>query len=268
MNILIVCLQGLTSGVMAKELTRMAEEKKDPYVFRACSVHNLEESVSWCDICLLTPQVQSFHASIERIASEHHIPVWSMDSLTLSFNTLPETYQRIVERIQPQKETSSTVTHLLIILCMIGICGAGALLLTLFPIPFLLPLKEVTWDCISIYVLLYLFEAYFRKYHLPPATGLTFSLITLFALLPVRFQSDSYSTIYHVLVQNRHLFGILYLPYYLSASLLIFQLCSFLFPRLLKGKKLGSINYLTCGIPYAVILGLLLVIRGILGILF
>ena len=58
-NVVIVCIQGVTSSVMAKRLNTLAEQKNENYVFKAVSVSDIKDYLEDSDYILLTPQIKN-----------------------------------------------------------------------------------------------------------------------------------------------------------------------------------------------------------------
>ena len=57
-NILIICIQGLTSGILARKLNMIAEERNEAYSFLSAGIADAEKHLDWADYLILTPQVR------------------------------------------------------------------------------------------------------------------------------------------------------------------------------------------------------------------
>jgi Phosphotransferase system cellobiose-specific component IIB len=98
MKILIVCIQGLTSGILAKRMTEISRERGDNHEFHACSQFDLEKYQEWADVILLTTQVKSIRGAIEKqYGTAKKIFVISEESM--SFSQINSTYQQILHQI-------------------------------------------------------------------------------------------------------------------------------------------------------------------------
>ncbi len=64
MNIVIVCVSGMTSSVLARKLNAIAEEKQSNEYFYALGVNTLHEQIEKMDVVLISPQVKVFDNQI------------------------------------------------------------------------------------------------------------------------------------------------------------------------------------------------------------
>lgn len=134
MKILIVCIQGLTSGILAKRMTDISHDHGDDHEFHACSQFDLQDNQEWADVILLTTQVKAISKEIEEKYSTKKVLIISEESM--SFNQVEETYVQILHQIN-EKHTASlswpSIFHILengFLLCtVISIPGWIALLL-------------------------------------------------------------------------------------------------------------------------------------------
>lgn len=106
MKILIVCIQGLTSGILAKRMTDISHDHGDGHEFRACSQFDLDQYQEWADVILLTTQVRSIAKNTEEKYAEKKILVISQESM--SFNQVSETYAQILHQISKKDSIQLT----------------------------------------------------------------------------------------------------------------------------------------------------------------
>lgn len=110
MKVLIVCIQGLTSGILAQRLTCYAEKEGQGYCFRAASYYDIENILAehWADIVLLTPQVKNELPRIQALFKEQNVSVWVMGETSVGLRDVALDYADIVALIQdkmPQKRS-------------------------------------------------------------------------------------------------------------------------------------------------------------------
>ena len=85
-KVIIVCIQGVTSSVMAKKLNILAKQKNENYEFQAVSVADIHDYLDESDYVLLTPQVKSkFNDAIlaTKIIPPNKIEIKAINTITL-----------------------------------------------------------------------------------------------------------------------------------------------------------------------------------------
>ena len=82
-NVVIVCIQGVTSSVMAKRLNTLAEQKNENYVFKAVSVSDIKDYLEDSDYILLTPQIKNKFNEIDRMSKDYHCEIGILEELSV-----------------------------------------------------------------------------------------------------------------------------------------------------------------------------------------
>lgn len=109
-NILIVCIQGLTSSIMAKKLTMCTKNHEEAFVFRATSIESIEEYKEWADVILITPQIESSIQKIKNITGEKQIKILAKS--TLAIGSPEMTYKNIKKILVEENEKISFINVL------------------------------------------------------------------------------------------------------------------------------------------------------------
>lgn len=95
MRILIICLQGLTSGVIARKLSAIAEEKGIRDEYKAIGYQDVSSYREWADIVLLTPQIRTFRDKIRETFQSTDTEIFQLSMFAESFNHVDKLYEEI-----------------------------------------------------------------------------------------------------------------------------------------------------------------------------
>jgi len=98
-NILIVCIQGLTSSIMAKKLTMCAQNKGEDFCFKAAGIESMQQYTEWADVILVTPQIETSIQKIENIIGNNEIKIKILAKSTLALGSTEMTYEKIKQAI-------------------------------------------------------------------------------------------------------------------------------------------------------------------------
>lgn len=102
-KVIIVCIQGVTSSIMAKKLNILAKQKNENYTFKAVSVADINDYLDDSDYILLTPQVKTKFNEIFIMSKECHCEIGILEERSVSFNNIELTYNNLKSIIE--KET-------------------------------------------------------------------------------------------------------------------------------------------------------------------
>lgn len=100
MRILIICLQGLTSRVIARKLSAIAEEKGIRDEYKAIGYQDVSSYREWADIVLLTPQIRTFREAIGEAFSSSDTEIYQLSIFAESFNHVDRLYEEIQRLIR------------------------------------------------------------------------------------------------------------------------------------------------------------------------
>ncbi len=95
MKILIICLQGLTSGLIARKLSAIAEEKGIRDEYKAIGYQDVSSYREWADIVLLTPQIRTFRDKIRETFQSADTEIFQLSIFAESFNHVDKLYEEI-----------------------------------------------------------------------------------------------------------------------------------------------------------------------------
>lgn len=112
-RVIIVCIQGVTSSVMARKLNILAKEKNDIYHFIAVGIDDLDQYLVGTNFILLTPQVKSKVNDIQKLIANTTCEVGVIGDSSISFNHIELTYQNLKTIIE-KKDKNLRVTDALI----------------------------------------------------------------------------------------------------------------------------------------------------------
>lgn len=110
MNVLIVCLQGMTSRVMAQKMTELAKKKADNYVFKAAGYLYVQDQAGWADIILVTPQARAYAKGIKAGLQGMGLQIYQLSAFNEAFNNIPETYEMICRLISGRRDDRICLT--------------------------------------------------------------------------------------------------------------------------------------------------------------
>lgn len=130
-RITIVCIQGVTSSVMARKLNILAKQKKEEYIFKAVSISDINDYLDDSDYILLTPQVKTKFKEIDEMAKDYHCEIGILEERSVSFNNIELTYNNLKSIIEKDyyeinefialKKTIIEVLVFSVMICCIGI---------------------------------------------------------------------------------------------------------------------------------------------------
>ena len=170
-NVVIVCIQGVTSSVMAKRLNTLAEQKNENYVFKAVSVSDIKDYLEDSDYILLTPQIKNKFNEIDRMSKDYHCEIGILEERSVSFNNIELTYNNLksiiekdcykISELTALKKTFIDVLIFAFIVCCIGTFFYGMYRCTKIMIFY--DIYQKTSGVICIYVA-YTIGALFAKY--------------------------------------------------------------------------------------------------------
>lgn len=231
-NILIICIQGLTSGILARKLNMTAQQRKQEYSFRSSGVADAEKHMEWADYVILTPQVKDRLAKAEETAEKHGAECLILADTMISFQKTEETYENIVRALGDKKapSRSDTLHSLLDTLIMISpLIAAGICAEAVSKLSGSLIMHEIscrTTGIISLYALPALGYALFRQRGESRMAGLLSGLLVLLVLTPFRhdiaYAEDAFAVSGRV-AEIRY-WSLPYLPFTLAAGCLFVNL--------------------------------------------
>lgn len=207
MNILIVCIQGMTSGVMANRLNEIANEKKGNYTFRACGWTKVNEHLNWADIAILTPQVKGYLNIIIPQLEHHQIKNIQVGSTDLSFNRILTTYENLIYLVQPKVKRTWQEKILRIGSEVIFICFlfSAIHLITLFTSGWIYeqifyPLDSIMWNCMSFYLCIILSTYVLNETVISRTAAILLGIYAVLLVTPISFLKIDSSTFFYDLV--------------------------------------------------------------------
>lgn len=190
-NILIVCIQGLTSGILARKLNMTAQEKQEDFSFLSAGFAEAEKHLEWADYVIMTPQVRDRFGSIEEQASLHNAVCLMLADTMVSFQKTEETYGNILRAIGEndgrKKNVPGVLPACLLTACTAAVCGMTAyVLFRLTGAEVFRDLFSMTAGMISLHCSLVLGYSLFEKNGESGLFGLLVSLLILMSLTPFR----------------------------------------------------------------------------------
>ncbi|AGB40264.1 phosphotransferase system cellobiose-specific component IIB [Halobacteroides halobius DSM 5150] len=81
MKILLACVCGMSTSMLAEKMKQTAQEKNIDIVVEANTVDNVTEIIKKYDVVLLGPQVGYKKESLQEVANEYRIPLEVIDPL-------------------------------------------------------------------------------------------------------------------------------------------------------------------------------------------
>lgn len=100
MKILIVCIQGITSNLLANKLTEYSASK---YEYISVGASDIEKYFTEVDIIVLTPQVKNQYNILSKRKDIYGFKVYKISDNTLSLSNIPNTHNKIVNLIESDK---------------------------------------------------------------------------------------------------------------------------------------------------------------------
>lgn len=194
MNILIVCIQGMTSNILAMRLNQIAVNHDEMYRFRSISYMDLKKEMPWADVVLLTPQVRNYTESIESLIEASDIQMWTIRDSALSFNNVNVTYDNIKNIINNHEQEDKTLPELIKIvsrntfifvafIVVFGLVNVG--LYSLFNLDVFYEVYEKTLGIVSLYGVLYAAYSFSKTKQEEPLTNLIVALATILIVSPL-----------------------------------------------------------------------------------
>lgn len=241
MNILIVCIQGMTSGVMAKRLNEIAKEKNEDFSFRACGWAKVNENLRWADVGVLTPQVKGFLDVITPQFEQYNIPCIQVSTLDISFNRIPNTYENITFLVRPKprntlkervREIAPEILFIFLV-CSIfhlfAVLTSGWIYTNIF-----YPLDCVTWKCMSFYVCILLSTYMLASSNVPRTVAILLGIYVILVATPVSFSREK-SNLFFLELLSSGAYGPKWVAYFLAVTGI-----SMLWMRLFLGNGINS----------------------------
>lgn len=278
MKILIVCIQGLTSGILAKRMTDISHDHGDGHEFRACSQFDLDQYQEWADVILLTTQVRSIAKRVEDQYKKKKVLIISEESM--AFSQVNTTYQQILRLISisnNKKLSWSTFLHVMentLMLCLIlSIPGWISFMVDQsIHSPLLTELYESTSSVICLYGACICGYYYAKETNQSRMTYVMLGFMSLLAMTPGMYSGDiviserEFASI--ALPDYRFLMLLLYLPL-IFISLYCFQHISDFIKARIFGKDmvLGDFNMIFFTLICTVNLGVLFLFRAFLDLI-
>lgn len=204
-KVIIVCIQGVTSSVMAKKLNILAKQKNENYEFQAVSVADIHDYLDEPDYVLLTPQVKSKFNDIFNMSKDYHCEIGILEESNVSFNNIELTYYNLKSIIEKENREMSVWSAFkktcidILIFCLL-LCSIGGLFYELYHytnIGLFYEVYQKTSGVICLYVA-YAMGAFFAKYlHQSSFIYGSACVLTLIA-----YSFCSFSLIHHIDFQN------------------------------------------------------------------
>lgn len=133
-NIIIVCIQGVTSTVLARKLNEYAKKEESDYHFKSVSVSKIADYLEDANYILLTPQVKGKVKEIETLTSDYSCELKILLDHEVSFTMIEQTFNNIKSIIETEKTNNDSFIKV-IKKILIDICSA-AVLITSFGLGF------------------------------------------------------------------------------------------------------------------------------------
>lgn len=273
MNILIVCIQGMTSGVMANRLNDLAEEKQEEYRFKACGWSRVGDNISWADVCLITPQAKGYLDVIEPLLSKNQIRCIQVSTLDLAFNRIPYTYENIVYLVKPAnkqtemdkiKEIFLWFLFCFVLYASIHVCSQ---LTTVFlHNAIFYPLDCATWQCISIYFSSMVTMLMLKETNVSRVVSILMGVYIVLLSTPATFDSYGETQIFEKYM-TQGFYGPKWLVYYLVITILTTYCFRIALQRDQEKNKRSKLNWLQAGIPLSLMTAVFLTLRFLIALI-
>lgn len=267
MNILIICIQGMTSGVMAKRLNELASEKNENYHFKACGWSHVSENLKWSDVCLITPQARGYLDVIQPMLTTNKIRTILVKSTDLSFNRISDTYENILFLVRPVKE-SSTKDKIIDISFWLFSCFVIFFLIHLlsnFTTGFLRdsifnPLNCATWQCISFYFCMIISRFVLKGTNSPRNISAMLGVYIVMLATPYAIPAGDSAYLYTSFLM-RGTYGPKWSIYYILVTTLTTFCLRLLLKKDQEKNTRSKLNWLEMGFPISVLTCFFLGIR-------
>ncbi len=272
-NILIVCIQGLTSGILAGKLNQTAEKNREEYRFLSAGIAEAEKHLDWADYVILTPQVKDRTHSLQENARQNQAVCLTLADTMISFQNIQETYGNITSAIEPEKPGTDRyriiLIHCALTACIVALSGGVSYLIGRFSgIELFQEFYIRTLGMICLYCSLDLGYRIFEENRENGMTGFLVSLMILLSLTPfVRIDGDPRFNLYltHMAVDMSY-WSVRYLPWFLLMELLFLNASVYLFRiaaslRMKQGKLSDRNNTIFMLAPMTILMVLLILTR-------
>lgn len=230
-RITIVCIQGVTSSVMARKLNILAKQKKEEYIFKAVSISDINDYLDDSDYILLTPQVKTKFNEIDEMAKDYHCEIGILEERSVSFNNIELTYNNLKSIIEKDNyEINEFIalksTFIEVLIFSVMICCIGIFFYEIYHytnIMIFYDIYQKTSGVICIYVA-YAIGALFARYlHQSSFIYGSIGILTLLA-----YSLCSFSVINHTYFQDSiDLISMLYVNNYGMSNLLEYSIVVF-----------------------------------------
>lgn len=95
MKVILVCINGLTTNILANRLQTYAREHEKKDSFLTCRIYSYREMLDGADAFLLAPQTSGQNEELCQACRDRQIPCMVMDERTFVLNDLEQIYQWI-----------------------------------------------------------------------------------------------------------------------------------------------------------------------------
>lgn len=240
MTILIVCIQGLTSGVLATKLNKIAKERDDDYHFKSINYLTVEEEMVSADIIFLTPQVKRQIKNFDNPTFQSNDKIYVLPDISISFDKIDQTYDNIISYIKNSEQDQQKsyqelilnyVSELLIfILLVLGIGAVGYALYKISDSLFLYEIYQKSIQLLPLFVVLFNANIFSKIVDEKPLLYYVIALIVFLTFLPIEGGNTTYDVVSlspqsYLSLGNLKPIGTLF---YLPLSFLVFYLNHFL----------------------------------------
>lgn len=241
-NILIICIQGLTSGILARKLNMIAEERNEAYSFLSAGIADAEKHLDWADYLILTPQVRDRMQKAEESAAAHGVKCLILADTMISFQKTVDTYENIVKAISAQQKTADhitlgSLTETLVVIAPLIAAGLCAYIISRMTGSTAMKfIYDKTLGVICLYALPALGCCMFRRCSESRMAGLLTGLLVLLSLTPFHeglvYAEDAFRVSRRI--TDIRFWGPVYLPLYLAAG------CLFLNFALMAARRMWT----------------------------
>lgn len=138
MKIVLVCVGGITTNVLAKKMKKYGEQKGYEDEIRAFSYRSCEQSFPEADLILVAPQAQVFAKGIRKMAEEEQIPCHELEEADIILGD-PGRIYRIIDLYRKSGEREKKPRKPLTLNGLVQILGQYILTLS----PFLLGIAGI-----------------------------------------------------------------------------------------------------------------------------
>jgi|GEM_PF-3724686 len=133
MKIVLLCVSGITSNILANDLQNYAKQNNKNDSFLACKMNYFKDLIDTTDIFLLAPQAKAMADEVKKVSEEKNIKVIELEEEEFVLRNVEDIYQKIeANRINKEEIVEventlknylnmyiKTIFYLLPILCLI-----------------------------------------------------------------------------------------------------------------------------------------------------